>query len=1069
MPNVFEQIERGGAVGEVPAENPFARIEGGQQAQPMTTPVSGGNPFAAIEAQATQQQPAGENPFEAIEAHDADRPPSANPFEQIEAGKFPPPGVRPPTYGFDGKPISDAEYAQQFTGATPQQDQTPAGRIGDAALSMGRDALALDIPLGPSDSTVDSIVSIAGEPTAFVAKAGLTVADAALRGVTAPLHALAGGAGQTVNELGLSQGINDKRPARDMLGMLDMAGLMAPGFPTGPRVKPQRGVRAADQAADANSPAPPSSVPAGAEAPPLGGAVVRSAENPQRQLRPDPNAPIAQANLADVQPMASNINLSRIRAPEDVKAIIQDVARRSEGFPEARRGRMTFEDIRELAPMVGMTPEKLAKRGIGKTLGSAEEMFAARQLLVAQADDVRRLARVANGGSDADKMAAMESLTRMVAIQEQVSGATAEAGRLLAQQRMVADAGKSADTIRRILDSSGGRVDDIITGINKLDNAPPEAIAAFAKEAWAAKSTDMVLEAWINALLSGPTTHATNMLSNTLVSTWAVPEALASAAVSKFTGSGISYREAFAKSFGALEGAKDGIRAGWRAFLSEEPSDLTSKVEARRYQAIPSKTFRTGAKRKEIGGFEIPLTGEIKIGGRQVRLPGRLLTAEDEFFKAIGYRQQINADAVRTALGEGRKGKAFARRTSELKAYPTDAMKVRARSAAEKQTFTNPLGVDGRALQAWANRNPAARVVVPFIRTPLNIVKFAAERSPLAPLFKEVRANIRGANGATARDEQLGRIALGSTVSAVAAYMAVDGTITGSGPTDPRKRSLMFATGWQPYSLKVGDTYYSYGRLEPLGTLLGVAADFTEMRATMSSDEEANLAALMMGSVSKNLVSKTWLRGPAELIEAVQDPDRYGGRYVQRLLSTSIPTGVAQYARNQDPYLREARTILDAIKSRVPGQRETLPARRDIFGEPIKLEGGLGPDMLSPIYTSQATNDPVAAELLRLDVLPSRLGRKIKGVELEAGEYDAYQADTGRTAHTMLQNVISLPEWQNIPDDAKADAVTDILRMSRDVGRARTMVNNPDLLLRIAAEKAKKAGVTLPQPVSAER
>jgi hypothetical protein len=158
---------------------------------------------------------------------------------------------------------------------------------------------------------------------------------------------------------------------------------------------------------------------------------------------------------------------------------------------------------------------------------------------------------------------------------------------------------------------------------------------------------------------------------------------------------------------------------------------------------------------------------------------------------------------------------------------------------------------------------------------------------------------------------------------------------------------MLYATGWQPYSVKIGDTYYSYGRLEPLGILLGVASDFTELNKAMTTQEQNSVAALIMGSISKNLVSKTWLRGPSEMIEAIQDPDRYGATYVQNLVGTLVPTGVAQYARNQDPYLREARSILDKLKERVPGYRETLPARRDVFGDPIKLEGSLGPDILS--------------------------------------------------------------------------------------------------------------------------
>ena len=69
------------------------------------------------------------------------------------------------------------------------------------------------------------------------------------------------------------------------------------------------------------------------------------------------------------------------------------------------------------------------------------------------------------------------------------------------------------------------------------------------------------------------------------------------------------------------------------------------------------------------------------------------------------------------------------------------------------------------------------------------------------------------------------------------------------------------------------------------------------------------------------------------------DPDRYGSRYVQRLSGTVIPTGLAQWARTEDPALREARTIMDNIRSRYsPGSRRELYPRLDRFGEPIVRE-----------------------------------------------------------------------------------------------------------------------------------
>lgn len=742
----------------------------------------------------------------------------------------------------------------------------------------------------------------------------------------------------------------------------------------------------------------------------------------------------AQATTAAEPQFAGNINLKRIYAPEDVKQVISETAAANEEFMAARRGVISHDETRDMARLVGMSPEKLAKRVQGEAF-NAEEMFAARELLVQQATKVKDLAQKAKGGSDLDKLNFAEEMTRLAAIQEQVSGATAEAGRTLQQFRMLAGATK--DDIARLLEAQrAGGLDDVIELASVLDD--PAQVANFVANASKAKTSDMLLEAWINGLLSGPATHATNVLSNSLVALWAIPESAVAAAISKVTGSGIRGREVLGRLYGLVEGAKDGLRAAWRTFKTEEPSDLASKIEQRRYRSIPSA---------KVGG--------VQIGGKQVRIPSRLLMGEDEFFKAIGARQEINALAFRQALNEGLRGRPLAQRVQELKANPTDVMKKAARETAEKQTFTNPLGPVGRNILAIARQVPAFRVIAPFVRTPINILKFAAERSPFAPLFKEVRQNLKGANGAVARDQQIARIGVGSAASGAIAYEAMQGNITGGGPADPRRRAVLYASGWQPYSIKVGDNYYSYGRLEPMGMLFGVASDFVELSHLMSEEEQDNLAALVIGSVSKNLVSKTWLRGVSEVIEAFNDPDRYGASYVQNLAGTLIPTGVAQWARTQDPHLREARSVLDKIKDRIPGQRETLPTKRDLFGEPIKLEGAAGPDIVSPIYTSAAKNDPVINELIRLKIAPSKPTRQIRGVDLTPEEYERLQEVTGGTARKALTNLVNDPQWPKLNDDAKTELIEAAFRKARDFGRASVLTQFPDIVPRIVQSRAQ--------------
>lgn len=767
-----------------------------------------------------------------------------------------------------------------------------------------------------------------------------------------------------------------------------------------------------------------------------GSAKVEEAAGAAKALPDD----LIEANVTTTGERAGNINLDKIFAPEDAKQLLKDVAAGNKDFTDATRGVRSWKDTQDAADLLGMTPEKLLQRRKGEAF-NAEEVQAARQVFVDQEVRVREAARAADGGGDAEVAKLMEEATRLVAVQEQVAGLTAEAGRALNIFKNMVGANKEQMASFAEM-ARAGRVEDIIDLVKRSDNAPPGALTRALPKVWKAKTTEKAYEAWINwGLLSGPQTHATNILSNSLVALYSVPENLLTAGISKMTGSGIHMGETLGRTIGLFEGMKEGLWAGTRTFMSEQPSRLgAAKLADVRHQAIGGAT------------------------GKAVRIPGRALMAEDEFFKSIAKRQEINALAYRTAKNEGLTGETLGKRMDDLRRNPTEEMINASNKAADERTFTKPLGPAGRNLMALIRNVPGLRVIAPFIRTPANIFKFGIERSPFAPLMKEVRANLTGKNGARARDEAIAKIALGSTVSTVAGYMAMQGLLTGGGPQDPKERALLYRNGWQPYSLKIGDNYYSYGRLEPMGMLLGIAGDFVELSGKMTETEADKIGSLIVGAVAKNVLNKTFLRGISDAIEASNDPERYGQQFVQNLVGTTVPTFVAQIARTRDPHLREVRSMLDKIKERIPGQRETLLTRKDIFGEPITLEGSLGPDILSPIYQSTDKKDPVVNELLRLDLPISRPQRQIENADLTPEEYDAYQVEVGQRLRTLLDGFIKAPGWGKLSDDQKRDAISKYSGTMRDQARAAVVAKFPDLRMRILALKNPEAVQAAPQP-----
>ncbi len=720
---------------------------------------------------------------------------------------------------------------------------------------------------------------------------------------------------------------------------------------------------------------------------------------------------------------AGNINLDRIETSGDIESVIEATADRFEDLLEGhRRGVVKDEQLVQLASDLNMSVEDLLSRRPGE-LWSAEKILAARQLMLASATRVRNAAIDASrSGADTDFLSLKDALNVHVGIQGQVAGLAAEAGRALRQFRFM-----PGMAIDETLSSAGGRksLRDLADRISIME---PNDLANFNKVTKAANDptmTDKFLEYWINGLLSGYKTHAVNFLSNTLTQLTSIPEKYLAAGWGALRGADktkrITFGEANAHALSLLSGIRDGYRLAKQTLITGEPSDLFSKLEGRRQSSIKG------------------------VKGQIIRIPGRLLMTSDEFFKGIGYRMQLNSlayrDAIRAGLDPVKNPRKFAEHYQNIIDNPPKKLDLQAMDVARDRTFTKPLGSLGSKFQGIAADAPLARILMPFIRTPLNILKYAGRRTLLGRFSSDYKAGT-----GIARDEAMGRMALGSSAMAGIMYMASQGKVTGSGPSDSTARARLRETGWQPYSFAIeqedGRTrYLAYNRVEPLGILFGLAADSADIFGEISGGEKEELAAMLSASVSQNLLNKTFFKGISDFMEAINEPDRFFSTYYNNQLGTLVPTFFAQTAQNMDPMLRDTRTALDRIKSRIPGYSQDVPARRNLWGEPILLTGGLGPDFISPIYSSFSREDPVSDELVRLSMdegqnyWPALPQRSLDGEEIPTDLYLEYQARSGQLAHRILSETIQTPGYKNASSYEQKEVFRQTINNTRGYAR----------------------------------
>lgn len=710
------------------------------------------------------------------------------------------------------------------------------------------------------------------------------------------------------------------------------------------------------------------------------------------------------------------INLERVGGDYSVKKLINDTAgERKTLINEARRGEIKHEATREMADNLGMTYESLLKRRKGQAF-NAEEALAARDVLTTSAARVNELRKKAvKTNSDAALASFRLALDRHALIQAEVSGIATEAGRALQAHRIqsMQKGAEASGNYKAMLEALGGReMNEII--LDRIKNIDPEnqvAVNIFIRDVTKATTPDKIYEAWINALLSSPTTHVVNITSNTLTALTAIPESFTGAAIdfarAKATGTPREryFGESAHKVYGVWDGLKEGVRKGIWSFVNEMPTEGISKLEVGRVKAIKGKK------------------GEV------ARLPGRFLITADEFFKAVNYTTEVRALAYRQAVKEGMSGKARSKRIAEIIQNPSKELKQAATKEMLYRVFQQDLGPGAKKISGL-RRHWGLRYIAPFIRTPVNIAKFGLERTPLnygRILHKALKGELKKGELST----ELGRATVGSMIGAAVFMHALEGNITGRGPDSKAERQALMRSGWQPYSVKVGDTYYSYGRLEPLGMVLGLHADASEIWEEMKEDEREDVATLIVKAITQNLTSKTWLRGVGDLMNAMTDPTRYAETWTQRVAGTVVPSGVAAVARGMDPTLRRAETILEKVRSRIPGHSKKGLPRLDLWGEPIRYGGGPMAQVFSPIYVSKKSASAIDHEMVRLEMTVGMPSKKIKGVKLTPAEHNEYIRLAGTMAKERLDKLVASKKYKTMPDELKAKVIKTIITGTR--------------------------------------
>ena len=455
-------------------------------------------------------------------------------------------------------------------------------------------------------------------------------------------------------------------------------------------------------------------------------------------------------------------------------------------------------------------------------------------------------------------------------------------------------------------------------------------------------------------------------------------------------------------------------------------------------------------------------------------LPQRTLMSVDEFVKQLAYRSHVRAQSlqqVRQEIASGAKHTSdgiAARLHDDLEAaigIDGSAVNPTALTHARTSTFTNQL-TDGPAkhLMDAANQYPAIRLIMPFIRTPVNIFRYSLERTPaLGMIRKQMRADF--AAGGVRRAQAVAKQAMGLTAYSAGATLAYSGLMTGNGPSDPKLRQQLLDTGWQPYSIRVGNKYLSFRRLEPIATPLAVVADMVESLGELDeATAEETMIAIGTGFTSA-MTSKTFLIGITEFFDAVASGQEYKVKNFLGSFASSFAPALLRQA-DPDPVWREARTLVDDVRRAVPGWSATLEPRRNIFGEPVMKPAGYFNRSFNPFTFVAAPEDDVLqafVDLGRAMPMPRKDWGENRDIDLTdrskwdngtgQSPYDRWLEITSELGlREALTNVVRSQEWQDAspgtetyPGGARHMIAAKIIQSYHDAAKAKMLQEYPKL------------------------
>lgn len=751
---------------------------------------------------------------------------------------------------------------------------------------------------------------------------------------------------------------------------------------------------------------------------------------------------------ADAPSTTVDFNFNYIQGPEDIDKVINTTSEIfAKEMTSAKRGVLADEAVNDMASRINIAPDLLRARA-GQTF-NAEQLVAARHLLVRSATKLQEISTKVKempAGVEDDRLLLefRNQLATHAAIQMRLKAAQTETARALRSFRLPVDGStglSDPQQIAGLLQEMGGRgnLKDLAVAYGKLTTDQQARFVDLAGTT-SQQLGKVWREMYVSSLMYSPATVERAFFGNMILSLArsadtafagtvgkAVDQIFVTPVVGSRSSDEVYAAEAVVELANFFYSIPNGLKAGLKAFADEAPVyNMGRDLDKVPDPALSAKLFADP---------NTPTAHAVDFLGKAVRLPFRAMLAIDEMSKAQIAQMEVRRLAARDALLAIQNG------MDSEKAMDAMAMQItnpdpriieRVNQAVLDGTLQSELGSFGNALQKLRNDlnfdyAPIGTVLAPFIKTVINAQKQMLARTPVMNLaLKEVRDDL--AAGGARRQMALGKMSQGAAFMGMGYYLALDGTITGAGPTDPARRQFMReTTGWQPFSIKIGDSYRSYAGLEPIGGMLGVAATLAEVGAVYGREDDDEWHDLLLYSSLlpfKYIGELPFMQGMSNFVEMVEQVKRdpkgeaantaavkfFGG------ISQNFPGGVVPIPTPAGAMIRQLENYFDPTKrevtpdpslpseyryldfamrnwlSKTPVFSEQISPYRNLWGKEVQTGDNSAIYWIVPFNKAAGDLDPIEETLLNIAKARQKMpinkpDRVISNIKLNDNEY----------------------------------------------------------------------------------